>query len=162
MKKFFASLVLVAVFGSVVASGAFAAGNTIVDIAVADGRFTTLVAAVKAAKLDGVLSGPGPFTVFAPTDDAFAKLPKGTVEALLNDLPTLSSILTYHVVSGSVYAKDVVGLTSAPSVQGSAISVSVRDGVVYLNGNAKVIIVDIQASNGVIHVIDTVILPPAK
>lgn len=84
------------------------------------------------------------------------------MEALLNDLPTLTSILTYNLVSGSVYAKDVVGLSFASSVQGGAISVAVRDGTVYLNGNAKVVIVDIQASNGDIHAIDTVILPPAK
>ncbi len=163
MKRFASVAILSFLFGIVSVSGAFAqagAGSTIVDIAVADGRFTTLVAALKAAKLDGVLSGPGPFTVFAPTDEAFAKLPAGTVEALLADIPTLSSILTYHVVPGSVYAADVVKVTSAPTVQGSQIAVEVRGGSVFLNGSSRVVLVDIKASNGVIHVIDAVILPP--
>lgn len=137
-----------------------AAPGTIVDIAVADGRFSTLVAAVTAAGLADELSSAGPFTVFAPTDDAFAKLPAGTVEALLKDLPTLTNILLYHVVEGKVMAADVVGLTSATALSGMDISVTVRDGKVFLNDNVEVIITDIEASNGVIHVIDTVLLPP--
>ena len=134
--------------------------QTIVDIAVADGRFTTLVAAVQAAGLVDTLNSEGPFTVFAPTDDAFAKLPEGTVEALLADPEALANILLYHVVPGKVMAADVVDLEYALSAQGAPIDVSVKDGAVYVN-DAQVLIADIEASNGVIHVIDTVILPPA-
>lgn len=134
----------------------------IVDLAVADGRFTTLVAAVTAAGLVDTLKSEGPFTVFAPTDDAFAKLPAGTVEALLADIPALTNILTYHVVAGKVMAADVVGLSSAPTVQGAEISITVDGGRVFLNGTVEVIITDIDASNGVIHVIDSVLLPPAE
>ena len=134
--------------------------QTIVDIAVADGRFTTLVAAVQAAGLVDTLNSEGPFTVFAPTDDAFAKLPEGTVEALLADPEALANILLYHVVPGKVMSTDVVTLEYALSAQGAPIDVSVKDGAVYVN-DAQVIIADIEASNGVIHVIDTVILPPA-
>ena len=134
----------------------------IVDTAVADGRFTTLVAAVQAAGLVDALKGDGPFTVFAPTDDAFAKLPEGTVESLLleENLEQLKSILLYHVVEGKVMAADVVGLTSATTLLGKDVEVKVDMGDVYIN-DAKVIITDIETSNGVIHVIDTVILPPA-
>ena len=132
----------------------------IVDIAVADGRFTTLVAAVQAAGLVDALKGPGPFTVFAPTDDAFAALPAGTVEGLLNDIPALTNILLYHVVSGKAMAADVVGLSSVTTLQGADISIAVRDGGVFLNDTVQVIITDIEASNGVIHVIDAVLLPP--
>jgi transforming growth factor-beta-induced protein len=133
--------------------------KTIVDIAAADGRFTTLVAAVQAADLVETLSGPGPFTVFAPTDDAFGKLPEGTVDALLNDIPTLKNILLYHVVPGKVMAADVVDLTSADTALGEPVNISVEDGKVMIN-DAQVTITDIQASNGVIHVVDSVILPP--
>jgi len=135
--------------------------NTIVDIAVADGRFTTLVAALQAVGLVETLSGEGPFTVFAPTDDAFAKLPAGTVESLLKpeNLEQLKNVLLYHVVSGKVMAADVVGLTSAPSVLGQDITITVKDGKVFLNDTVQVIITDIEASNGVIHVIDAVLLP---
>jgi uncharacterized surface protein with fasciclin (FAS1) repeats len=133
----------------------------IVDIAVADGRFTTLVAAVEAAGLVDTLKGEGPFTVFAPTDDAFAALPAGTVEGLLTDIPALTDVLLYHVVAGEVMAETVVGLESATTVQGTDVSIEVRDGAVFLNGNIQVITTDIQASNGVIHVIDGVLLPPA-
>ena len=136
--------------------------NTIVDIAVADGRFTTLVAAVTAASLVETLSGEGPFTVFAPTDDAFAALPAGTVESLVKpeNKQQLTDILLYHVVSSKVMAADVVGLTSAPTVLGKNITISVKDGKVFLNDTVQVIITDIEASNGVIHVIDAVLLPP--
>ena len=135
--------------------------GSIVDIAVADGRFTTLVAALQAAELVETLSGEGPFTVFAPTDDAFAKLPEGTVEALLEDIPALTDILLYHVVSGEVLAADVVELESAETVLGESVSIRVEDGNVYIN-DSMVIITDIMADNGVIHVIDTVLLPPAE
>jgi len=134
----------------------------IVDTAVADGRFTTLAAALGAADLIDTLKGEGPFTVFAPTDDAFAKLPEGTVETLLlpENLEQLKSILLYHVVSGKVMAADVVTLTSADTVLGQAVTIKVEDGKVYLNDTIEVIITDVEASNGVIHVIDAVLLPP--
>lgn len=133
--------------------------KNIVDTAVADGRFTTLVAALQAADLVETLKGEGPFTVFAPTDDAFAKLPEGTVEALLKDIPTLTDILLYHVVSGKVMAADVVNLTSADTVLGKPVTIKVDMGKVYIN-ESEVIITDIETSNGVIHVIDAVLLPP--
>jgi transforming growth factor-beta-induced protein len=134
----------------------------IVDTAVADGRFTTLVAAVQAAGLAETLKGEGPFTVFAPTDEAFAALPAGTLDSLLlpENKQQLTDILLYHVVSGNVMASDVVGLTSAPTVLGKDIAVKVQDGKVYLNNNVQVIITDIETSNGVIHVLDAVLLPP--
>ena len=135
--------------------------QSIVDIAVADGRFETLVAALQAAGLAETLAGEGSFTVFAPTDDAFAKLPEGTVEALLQDIPALTDILLYHVVDGKVMAEDVVTLESAQTLQGEAVSISVENGMVYIN-DAQVIITDIMASNGVIHVIDSVLLPPVE
>ena len=138
--------------------------SDIVDTAVADGRFTTLAAALGAADLVDTLKGEGPFTVFAPTDDAFTKLPEGTVESLLlpENLEQLKSILLYHVVSGKVLAADVVNLTSADTVSGEAVTIKIEDGKVYLNGTVEVIITDVEASNGVIHVIDSVLLPPAK
>ncbi len=134
----------------------------IVVTAVEAGQFNTLVAAVKAAGLVETLQSPGPFTVFAPTDDAFAKLPAGTVETLLKpeNKDKLVSILTYHVLAGEVPASAVIGKKLDPaSVQGSKIMIDGTDGVM-LNGTAKVIAADVEASNGVIHVIDTVILPP--
>lgn len=132
----------------------------IVDTAVDAGQFNTLAAALTAAGLVDTLKGEGPFTVFAPTDDAFAKLPAGTVENLLKpeNREQLVSILTYHVVPGKVYAADVVKLTSAKTVNGSDVSIKVADGGVSVD-NARVVTTDIKASNGVIHVIDTVILP---
>lgn len=132
----------------------------IVDTAVAAGKFNTLAAALTAAGLVDTLKGDGPFTVFAPTDAAFAKLPEGTVENLLKpeNREQLVSILTYHVVAGEVYAADVVKLTSATTVNGSDVSIKVADDGVSID-NANVIMTDIKASNGVIHVIDTVILP---
>lgn len=133
----------------------------IVDTAVADGRFTTLAAALQAAGLIETLKSEGPFTVFAPTDDAFTKLPAGTVETLLKpeNLEQLKSILLYHVVSGKVMAADVVSLTSADSLSGASIMIKVMDGKVYLNETVQVILTDIETSNGVIHVIDAVLLP---
>ena len=138
------------------------APQTIVDIAVADGRFTTLVAAVQAAGLVDTLAGEGPFTVFAPTDDAFAKLPAGTLEELLKpeNKQQLTDILLYHVVAGKVMAADVVNLSEAETALGEKVTIKVEDGKVFVN-DAQVIITDIEASNGVIHVIDTVILPPS-
>ena len=130
----------------------------IVDTAVAAGDFNTLVTAVKAAGLVETLKGEGPFTVFAPTDAAFAKVPTGTLNALLADKAALANVLTYHVVAGNVMAADVVKLTSAVTVQGQAVSIEVKDGKVYVDG-AQVVATDIKASNGVIHVIDAVILP---
>ncbi len=136
--------------------------KTIVDVAVADGRFNTLVAAVTAAELVETLSGEGPFTVFAPTDDAFAALPAGTLDSLLlpENKQQLTDILLYHVVSGKVMAADVVTLTSAPTVLGKDVTITVKDGKVFLNDTVQVIITDVEASNGVIHVIDAVLLPP--
>jgi transforming growth factor-beta-induced protein len=139
----------------------------IVDTAVADGRFTTLVAAVTAAGLVDTLKGEGPFTVFAPTDDAFAKLPAGTVESLLKpeNLEQLKNILLYHVAAGKVMAADVVtldGKTADTALEGTPINISVKDSKVYLNDNVEVVITDIETANGVIHVIDSVLLPPAK
>ena len=134
--------------------------KSIVDLAVEDGRFTTLVAALQAAELDTVLAGEGPFTVFAPTDDAFAKLPAGTVEGLLANIPGLKDVLLYHVVSGNVQAKDVLNLESADTLQGSSFAISIMDGKVMVN-KSEVIITDIEAVNGTIHVVDTVLLPPA-
>mgnify|MGYP001549261828 FL=1 len=132
----------------------------IVDVAVSAGQFNTLAAALEAAGLIGTLKSDGPFTVFAPTDAAFAKLPAGTVESLLKpeNKDQLIAILTYHVVPGNVMAADVVELSSATTVNGSDVAITVDSGSVRID-NATVIKTDIGASNGVIHVIDTVILP---
>jgi uncharacterized surface protein with fasciclin (FAS1) repeats len=132
----------------------------IVDTAVGAGNFKTLVAAVKAADLVETLKGKGPFTVFAPTDEAFAKLPKETLESLLKpeNKKKLAAILTYHVVAGKVMAKDVVKLTEAKTVEGSSVKIAVKDGKVMVDG-ATVAKADIECANGVIHVIDTVIIP---
>ena len=134
----------------------------IVDTAVADGRFTTLAAALQAAGLVDTLKGEGPFTVFAPTDDAFANLPEGTVDTLLlpENLAKLQQVLTYHVVTGRVMAADVVGLSAAETVAGLPVEITVDGNSVMVN-NAKVVITDIETSNGVIHVIDAVLLPPS-
>ena len=152
------SLVLVGILS--VAPARAQQGKNIVDTAVAAGSFTTLAKALTAADLVTTLKGPGPFTVFAPTDEAFAKLPAGTLESLLKpeNKDKLRRILTYHVVSGDVRAADVVKLQSAKAVSGDAITVKVKDGKVQVD-NANVTKTDIQASNGVIHVIDAVILP---
>jgi uncharacterized surface protein with fasciclin (FAS1) repeats len=136
-----------------------AATMDIVETATAAGSFKTLLTAATTAGLVDTLKGAGPFTVFAPTDAAFAALPKGTLDGLLADPVALKKVLLYHVVSGKVTSKQVVGLTTASSVEGSAIAISVKDGTVMLNDSAKVVTVDIEASNGVIHVIDAVILP---
>jgi uncharacterized surface protein with fasciclin (FAS1) repeats len=134
--------------------------NDIVDTAIAAGNFNTLVAAVQAAGLEDTLRGPGPFTVFAPTDAAFANLPAGTVDALLlpENQAQLQNILLYHVVSGEFKASDVVQRTSLTTVQGQNITITVNNGSVMID-NANVTTTDIACSNGVIHVIDAVILP---
>jgi uncharacterized surface protein with fasciclin (FAS1) repeats len=134
----------------------------IVDTAVAAGNFRTLVTAVKAAGLVDTLRSKGPFTVFAPTDDAFAKLPKGTVEGLLKDIPKLKAVLTYHVVPGKVMAADVVKLKTAKTVQGQDVKIDASKWHLHKNvkiNDANVIKADIATDNGVIHVIDKVILP---
>jgi uncharacterized surface protein with fasciclin (FAS1) repeats len=132
----------------------------IVDTAVSAGSFNTLVAAVQAADLADTLKGEGPFTVFAPTDDAFAKLPAGTLEDLLKpeNKDKLAAILTYHVVSGKVMAKDVMTMKEAKTVNGESVMISMDANTVMVD-NAKVVQADIECTNGVIHVIDTVILP---
>jgi len=138
------------------ANGVDATGD-IVDVAVGAGSFETLVSAVKAAGLVDTLKGEGPFTVFAPSDEAFAKILQEQLAALLADKDALIAVLTYHVVPGKVMAADVVGLDRATSVQGSSITIDTSEGV-KVDG-ANVIVTDIEASNGVIHVIDTVIMP---
>lgn len=135
-------------------------GPSIVELAAGNDDLSTLVAAVKAAGLVGVLSGDGPYTVFAPTNAAFAKLPEGTVESLLKpeNKDQLTAILTYHVVSGKVKAADVVKLDSAKTVEGSSVTITATDAGVKVDA-ANVIMTDIAASNGVVHVIDSVLLP---
>jgi uncharacterized surface protein with fasciclin (FAS1) repeats len=136
--------------------------HDIIDTAVAAGTFKTLAAAVTAAGLVDTLKGAGPFTVFAPSDEAFAKLPAGTVEALLKDIPKLTSILTYHVVAGKVMAADVMKMDgqTATTVNGGGLKISTTGGV-KLNAEVNVVKTDIDCTNGVIHVIDSVLLPSA-
>ena len=147
---------------ALVSIGAQATGvapsKDIVDTAVEAGSFKTLAAALQAADLISTLKSEGPFTVFAPTDAAFRKIPKADLDALLSDKRALTEVLTYHVVSGKVMAADVVKLTQAKTVEGSPVKIKVVDGKVMIN-NANVSATDIAASNGVIHVIDTVIMP---
>ncbi|MDZ8185501.1 MAG: fasciclin domain-containing protein [Nostoc sp. ChiSLP02] len=130
----------------------------IIDTAVNAGSFKTLVAAIQAANLVDTLQGDGPFTVFAPTDEAFNKLPAGTVDSLLQDIPQLTKILTYHVVPGKVLAADVVKLDTATTVEGSDVKINASNGSVKIN-DATVATPDVNADNGVIHVIDTVLIP---
>ncbi|PKF61041.1 fasciclin [Psychromonas sp. psych-6C06] len=162
LKSMTTSLLLVSslAFSAFSHAGHHGMKKDIVDVAVENGSFTTLVAAVKAADLVGTLKGEGPFTVFAPTDEAFAKLPAGTVEMLLKpeNKDKLIAVLTYHVVAGKVMAEDVVKLEVAPTLQGQTVMVKVEDNKVMIN-NATVIAADVKAKNGVIHVIDTVLLP---
>jgi hypothetical protein len=131
--------------------------NNIIETAIKAGVFNTLVTAIKGAQLVETLSGTGPFTVFAPTDEAFANLPAGTVEGLLKDIPKLKSILTYHVLAGKMLSQDLANLTSTKTIQGQDIYIDTKDGVKI--NKAKVTSADILTSNGVIHIIDTVILP---
>ena len=158
-----ASLVTLPAVASAQSSPTKKAPMNIVQIASEAGTFNTLVAAVKAAGLAETLQGPGPFTVFAPTDAAFAKLPAGTVESLLADPKKLASILTFHVVSGKVMSTDIVKANGATptTVNGAPLDVVVRNGKVYVDG-ARVITADVVASNGVIHVIDAVLIPSAN
>lgn len=141
-------------------AGNYAKKSDIVDTAVSNGNFTTLSAALEAGGLIDTLKSDGPYTVFAPTDEAFAKLPDGTVEMLLlpENKDKLVEILTYHVVPGKVKAAEVVTLDSATTANGSDVAISIREDMVYVN-DSRVVITDISASNGVIHVVDTVILP---
>jgi uncharacterized surface protein with fasciclin (FAS1) repeats len=134
--------------------------HDIIDTAVAAGSFNTLAAALTAANLVDTLKGAGPFTVFAPTDEAFAKLPAGTVESLLNDIPKLTAILTYHVIAGQVMAADVLTMDgqAAATVNGATLAISTKDGV-KLNDTSNVVTTDIACTNGVIHVIDSVLIP---
>jgi uncharacterized surface protein with fasciclin (FAS1) repeats len=156
---------LIGVLGLALLAGVATAAppQDIVDTAVAAGSFNTLVAAVKAAGLVDTLKGPGPFTVFAPTDQAFSKLPEGTVDSLLKpeNKEKLRAILTYHVVAGKLTSKQIAHMKSAKTVEGSRINFKTMNGEVMVDG-AKVIHADIPASNGVIHVIDTVLMPPSK
>jgi uncharacterized surface protein with fasciclin (FAS1) repeats len=137
---------------------AMAPAADIVDTAVAAGSFTTLAAALEAADLIDTLKGAGPFTVFAPTDEAFAKLPAGTVEGLLADPDALRAILLYHVVAGEVPASAVVNLSEAATVNGATVDISVENGMVKIN-DSTVTTADVEASNGIIHIIDTVLIP---
>jgi uncharacterized surface protein with fasciclin (FAS1) repeats len=130
----------------------------ILDTAMSAGTFSTLVNAITVAGLDTALKSPGPFTVFAPSDDAFAKLPSGTVESLLEDVSTLRTILEYHVVSGKVPASEVIKLSSTPTVEGGELQISSSNGSVKV-GDAQVVTADVEADNGVIHIIDSVLLP---
>ena len=164
MKYFFLSVLflgmLIVLQTPTVEAGCGTCDKTVVQNAANTASFTTLVAAVQAAGLAEKLSGPGPFTVFAPTNEAFSKLPPGTLEELLKpeNKAKLVSVLTYHVVPGNVKAKDVVKLKEATTVAGSNVAIVVKNGVIMIDG-AKVVQTDITSSNGVIHVIDAVILP---
>jgi uncharacterized surface protein with fasciclin (FAS1) repeats len=158
------SFTMLALVGLVIAaSPARAQSKDIVDTAVAAGSFTTLAKALTAADLVDTVKGPGPFTVFAPTDEAFAKLPAGTLDNLLKpeNKAMLKRVLTYHVVAGKVMAADVVKLKSAKAVSGDTLSITHKGDVVMVD-KARVVKTDIAASNGVIHVVDTVLLPPTK
>jgi uncharacterized surface protein with fasciclin (FAS1) repeats len=139
-----------------------AASKNIVQTAVATGQFKTLVSLVKKAGLAGALSGNGKLTVFAPTDAAFKKVPKATLAKLGNDRALLRSVLLYHVAKGNVKAAQVVKLRSAPTLNGKRVRIAVRNGMVYLNGNSRVTKTDVAASNGTIHVINRVLIPPAS
>ena len=168
MSKFKTAAFAIAAFLSLSVSSAFAGAHSsapgdIVDVAASNGSFNTLVAAVKAAGLVDALKADGPLTVFAPTDDAFAALPAGTVENLLKpeNVEQLKAILLYHVVSGKVMSTDLSGTNVAQTLQGATIEIVAGSGGVTVNG-ANVVAADVAASNGVIHVIDAVLLPPAE
>lgn len=158
MKSISATFIAAVMLVTGLNSNAMQPKSDIVDTAIAAGSFNTLVTAVQEAGLVETLKGDGPFTVFAPTDEAFAKIPADQLDALLQDKEKLVSVLTYHVVPGKVMAKDVVTLDSAATVQGQSVAIAVKNGKVYID-NAMVASTDIETSNGVIHVIDTVILP---
>jgi uncharacterized surface protein with fasciclin (FAS1) repeats len=133
--------------------------KNIIETAVEAGSFKTLAAALTAAGWVDALNGEGPFTVFAPTDEAFAKIPKETMDMVMADKEKLAAILTYHVVAGKVMAKDVMGMSSAKTLQGSEVKIQVKEGMVWIN-ESKVTQADIECTNGVIHVIDKVLMPP--
>ena len=154
-------LLLIGGLALVTSAAATTSEKNIVDTAVAAGSFNTLVKAVQAADLAATLEGPGPFTVFAPTDQAFAKLPPGTLESLLKpeNKEKLRAILTYHVVAGELDASQVAKLNSVKTVEGAKLKIAEKNGSVMVD-NAKVVKADIQTSNGIIHVIDAVMLPP--
>jgi uncharacterized surface protein with fasciclin (FAS1) repeats len=163
-KSVFAAVVILLSVSLLVAGGNKSEKHSkkdIVETALAAGSFTTLAAALTEADLVSALQGEGPFTVFAPTDEAFAKLPEGTLESLLNDKEALKNILLYHVVSGKVSSEQVVKIDAAETLAGSKVNIKVKDGGVMIN-NSNVTTADVYASNGVIHVIDTVLLPPSK
>jgi len=157
MKNLFSLTAALALAAVVFASPAQAQTKDIVDTAVGAGNFTTLAKLLTDAGLVATLKGAGPFTVFAPTDEAFAKVPAATLDALMKDKAKLKAVLTYHVVAGKVMAADVMKLKEAKTVQGQSVTIDTKDGVKV--DNAKVIKADIACSNGVIHVIDAVILP---
>lgn len=168
MRKLIALLLATAAVSAVTATtaGATPAGPTggeqnIVQTAVAAGDFTTLVSLLKKAGLAKTLAGDGPFTVFAPTNAAFAKVPKATLDKLAKNKKQLRAVLLYHVLAGEVPSSQAVKLKSAKTLQGDRIKLRVRSGSLVINGSAKVVTADVAASNGVIHVIDTVLLPPA-
>ncbi len=160
MKKLALAGLALAVLAPVVLFQTSAATQSIVQIASSDKNFSTLVTALTAADLVKTLEGKGPFTVFAPTNAAFAKIPKATLDALLKNKAELTKVLTYHVVAGKVMAADVIKLKSAKTLEGSNVDIAVMGKVVEIN-TAKVTKADIEASNGVIHVIDTVLMPKA-
>ena len=157
LKRLFVVAAAVAVLAAPSALQAAGSQKDIVDTAVAAGSFKTLATALKAAGLIDTLKGPGPFTVFAPTDEAFAKIPKADLDALLADKAKLTKVLTYHVVAGKVMAADVMKIKEAKTVEGHMVKIDTSNGV-KING-ANVVKADVEASNGVIHVIDSVILP---
>ena len=160
LNKFKSLLAVLFISGAVFANNN-AVDKDIVETAVSAGSFKTLAAALEAADLVEALQADGPYTVFAPTDEAFAKLPEGTVESLLNDKEALQSILLYHVVSGKYTSKDVVKFTEAATLAKANFSINVSDGKVKVN-DSNIISTDIETTNGIIHVIDTVLLPPSE
>lgn len=163
-KSVFAAIVILLSASLLVAGGNKSekySKKDIVETAIAAGSFTTLATALTEADLVSALKGEGPFTVFAPTDAAFAKLPEGTLEGLLKDKEALKNILLYHVVSGKVSSEQVVKIDAAETLAGSKVNIKVKDGGVMIN-NSNVTTADVYASNGVIHIIDTVLLPPSK
>jgi transforming growth factor-beta-induced protein len=132
----------------------------LIDTALADGRFTVLLTAIEAAGLEETLRGPGPYTLFAPTDDAFGALPPGTLDALMQDPAALTALLDYHLLNGQWMLVDVSGIPSTDTILGMPIAVTLVDGALVLNGTTHLLASDIRTRNGVIHVIDTVLLPP--
>jgi len=155
--RFLVAAIVLSAMAPFVHAQTYGEPSNIIDVAREAGSFTTLLAAIEAAGLTATLEGEGPFTVFAPTDAAFAALPAGTVEGLLADPEALTAVLTYHVVAGKAVAADVTGLDSVTTLQGGSLPVSTTDGVKI--GGATVVAADVMASNGVIHVIDAVLIP---